>query len=126
MTARYLLTVTDESATYLEAWLEYGLKICPMGYHPGAVTVAGLDAVTDEEYEFIARRMSSSGYYERAGASSGRPEDARTACDHVFFSGDAENQPPGTGELCLAGCRTARYTWADGTVTFSYGAEAPA
>ena len=60
MTARYLLTITDEDAVRLERWLGGRLSLAPLAVGR-SVTVAGLDAITDEEYEFIGRWLSSSG-----------------------------------------------------------------
>jgi hypothetical protein len=67
MTARYLLTVTDEEARHLEKWLGGTLVIGPahLQREGAACFVAGLDAITDEEYEAFARQRDSSGYYER-------------------------------------------------------------
>lgn len=110
MTARYLLTITDESAARLEKWLGGAIQLEPMrnqriydpladlrvppddprnsgvgpGYLPdnnraeaerrlaalAPVTIAGLDAITDEEYEFIARRLRTSGPLYHAGGPS--------------------------------------------------------
>lgn len=94
MTARYLLKVTDEAAARLESWLGGGLRIVPAGPEdPLAdlrvddgfipefnraeagrrlariepVGVAGLDAITDAEYEPIARRLRSGGPLYHAG-----------------------------------------------------------
>jgi hypothetical protein len=65
-TAHYLLTVTSENAASLERWLGGALKIGPgrPGERNGAdisVLVAGLDAITGEEYEVIAKRLRTSG-----------------------------------------------------------------
>lgn len=58
MMPRYLLTVTDENARVLEGWLGYSLRIGPNGA-PDGITVAGLDAVTDEEVSAIVSRLAS-------------------------------------------------------------------
>jgi hypothetical protein len=123
VTARYLLTITDEDAVRLERWLGSVLIIGPaqLQREGAACFVTGLYPVTDEEYEVIGRRLSSSGPLYHAAGSSGRPEKTAAECDHVFFSGPPEKQPPGTGELCLAGCQTARYAWPDGTIAFTSG-----
>jgi hypothetical protein len=65
--ARYLLTVTDDDAERLERWLGTGMFLAAaVGAHQ-PVTVAGLDAITDEEYEVIARRLRTSGPLYHAG-----------------------------------------------------------
>lgn len=80
MTARYLLTITDEDAARLERWLGGALIIGPV-MPPGLtgqilrpfmgdvepVTVTGLDAITDAEYKSIARRLRTSGPPYHAG-----------------------------------------------------------
>lgn len=81
MTARYLLTVTDETAARLERWLGGKLLISPatpdglmgdvlapfMG-DVGPAEVAGLDAITDAEYKPIGRRLRTSGpLYHQGG-----------------------------------------------------------
>lgn len=63
---RYLLTVTDENARLLEAWLGYGLQIVPNGA-PAGIPVAALDAVADEEVTHIASRLARSGPVYHAG-----------------------------------------------------------
>lgn len=65
--ARYLLTVTDADAARLERWLGFRTVITPASGVSEPVTVAGLDAITDEEYEFIARRLRTSGPRYHAG-----------------------------------------------------------
>lgn len=65
--AFYLLTVTDADAARLECWLGGGLFLAFAAGAHQPVTVAGLDAVTDEEYEFIARRLRTSGPLYHAG-----------------------------------------------------------
>jgi hypothetical protein len=76
VTARYLLTVTDADAARLERWLGFRTVILPaaVGAHQ-PVTIAGLDAITDEEVEFIARRLRTSGPIYHAGGP-GRPGPA--------------------------------------------------
>ena len=72
--ARYLLTVTDDDAARLERWLGFRAVITPASGGSEPVAVAGLDAITDEEYEFIARRLRSSGpLYHAGGPSSATP-----------------------------------------------------
>jgi hypothetical protein len=83
MTARYLLKVTDGDAVRLEGWLGGGLQIAPVT--PGGVLgevlapfmgdiepvpIAGFDAITDKEYETIARRLRTSGPIYHAGGPS--------------------------------------------------------
>lgn len=67
MTARYLLTMTDRDAGLLERWLGGEIHIGPGEAPIVAVPVAGLDAITDEEYEVIAGRLRSSGPIYHAG-----------------------------------------------------------
>jgi hypothetical protein len=84
MTARYLLTITDEDAVRLERWLGGQLVISPV--LPGGltgeilkpftgdvepVTVAGLNAITDKEYKVIARRLRTGGPLYHAGERGG-------------------------------------------------------
>lgn len=59
--ARYLLTVADADAARLERWLGGGLFLASAAGAHQPVTVAGLDAVTDEECEVIARRLRTAG-----------------------------------------------------------------
>jgi hypothetical protein len=81
MTARYLLTLTDEAAALLERWLGGALWVTPatapradpvpggvlLSPAPRHVTVAGLDAITDAEYEVIGKRLRASGPLYHAG-----------------------------------------------------------
>jgi len=107
VTARYLVTLTDEGAARLEKWLgskvqlisftgttdpladlRYTEAYCRLhdapelagavpDYHRAEadrrlarlapVDVQGLDAITDEEYEFIARRLRTGGPLYHAG-----------------------------------------------------------
>lgn len=67
MTARYLLTVTDADAARLERWSGFRTVITPAGGGSEPAVIAGLDAITDEEYEFIARRLRTSGPLYHAG-----------------------------------------------------------
>jgi hypothetical protein len=70
VSARYLLTITSKDAALLERWLGGRLQVIPAPDPldtPGTVTVAGLDAVTDDEYEVIARRLRTSGPLYHAG-----------------------------------------------------------
>lgn len=92
---RYLLKVTDEGAARLESWLGGMIRLVPADpadimadlrdpenggvpdrHHAEAkrrlaarepVVVAGLDAITDEEYETIAPRLRTSGPLYHAG-----------------------------------------------------------
>jgi hypothetical protein len=61
MTALYLLTVADEDAARLESWFGGALRIAPASsiLHLTDVTVAGLDAITDEETAAIRARLAS-------------------------------------------------------------------
>lgn len=73
MTARYMIKLTDEAAWTLEGWLGGRLQIVPAADPlgtPGAVSIAGLDAITDEEYEVIGKRLRSSGPLYHAGGPS--------------------------------------------------------
>lgn len=69
--AFYLLTVTDADAVRLERWLGTGLFLASAAGAHQPVTVAGLDAITGEEYEFIARRLRTSGPLYHAGGPRG-------------------------------------------------------
>ena len=72
--ARYLLTVTDSDAARLERWAGGRKVIAPAsGIGAEPVTVAGLDAITGEEYEFIARRLRTSGPLYHGRPAAGKP-----------------------------------------------------
>jgi hypothetical protein len=70
---RYLLTVSDADAARLERWLGFRLIITPGTGVSEPVDIAGLDAITDEEYQFIGRRLSTSGPLYHAGGPSAHP-----------------------------------------------------
>lgn len=69
--ACYLLTVTDADAARLERWLGFRTVIIPVSGGSEPVVIAGLDAITDEEHEFIARRLRTSGPLYHAGGPTG-------------------------------------------------------
>jgi hypothetical protein len=64
---RYLLTVSDADTARLERWLGFRLIITPGTGVSEPVDIAGLDAITDEEHAFIARRLRTSGPLYHAG-----------------------------------------------------------
>ena len=92
---------------------------------PPAEAVDVLEHVGDLEKRFGRLRTV---IVTQQGHPAPREPSPREACQrdgHTFLSGPPENQPGGTGEMCLAGCLTARYCGAGGVVTYSYGAEGP-
>jgi hypothetical protein len=81
MTARYLLTLTDDAARVLEGWLGGQLWVTPaapprvdpvpggvlLSPQPRHVTIGGLDAITDDEAQPIRVRLGISGPLYHAG-----------------------------------------------------------
>jgi hypothetical protein len=86
MSARYLLTITDEDAARLEKWLGGALIIGPahLQREGAACFVAGLDAITEVEAELIARRLSAFGPVYHAGGPAG--DAAHQESDATFRS----------------------------------------
>ena len=72
---RYMITLTPESAEWVERRLGGRLLIgSPGGF---TTSVAGLDAITDEEAAPIQARLRSSGPLYHAGGPGGRSKPAR-------------------------------------------------
>jgi len=83
---RYLLTVTDDDARLLEGLLGGRLQIIPATGPPGApgtVSIAGLDAVTDDEAYGIRARLRDEGPLYHAGGPQRRAcADGVTCVNH--------------------------------------------
>ena len=81
MTSRYLITLTDRNAELMERWFGHGVHITPSEWLASgvvvAVPVAGLDAITDEEYEHIAQRLRTSGPRYHHGGPGHTPPGGR-------------------------------------------------
>lgn len=93
---RYLLTMSAAQAAKLEAMLGSAVVITPAvagdvpghaqgppGRWPPRAVVAGLDGITDEEYEVIARRLRTSGPLYHAGGPPGTREAAGKTRYHI-------------------------------------------
>jgi len=89
VTARYLLTLSDANAAVLEAMLGGRIEIVPSRGLLSEVTgeravVAGLDGITDGEYEHIAARLRTSGPLYHAGGPGGPAPARETQTDRAL------------------------------------------
>ncbi len=107
---RYLISLTQENARRLEAMIGGRIEIVPSEGPLDGVTgeravVSGLDAITDEEYGPIGRRLSSGGPLYHADRPGGPKRDD----EEPALRGRGEGKCP-DGRECVNHC--GRPQWA--------------